>query len=176
MSEKVLPDEQVSQLLGGLGDRAVDLNSWFFDAGDAQRAGRQVGLSREQIAESLTIYLEKGIVELQTDDRGVVTTGNLTDVGLDCYMQACRPRYIAEQLAVRRKLAEHLIRETPDLTNLKLVSELGYPRLVVDHVLRVFARHGLLKIIGPGPEDVGEVLIGSISPEIMAGRHLGYHV
>jgi hypothetical protein len=172
----MLPDEQVSQLLGGLGDRAVALNSWFFEAVDVLRVGRQVGLTSEQIDESLAIYVEKRIVQVGRDETGSFTAGNLTDVGLDCYMQACRPTYPAEQTAVRRKLSEHLIRETPNLTSLTLVNELGHPRLVVDHVLRVFARHGLLKIMGPGPGNTGEVLIGSISPEIVAGGQLGYNV
>jgi hypothetical protein len=57
-----------------------------------------------------------------------------------------------------------------------LADELGYPSLVVDHVLRVFARHGLLQILGPGASAVGEVLIGSISPDIFAGQLLGYSV
>ena len=172
----MLPDEQVSLLLGGLGDRAVDRNSWFFAAADVHGIGRQVGLTSEQIHESLAIYVEKGIVQLERDKTGSVGTGNLTDVGLDCYMQACRPTYPAEQMGVRRKLSEHFIRDTPNLTNLTLVAELGYPRLVVDHILRVFARHGLLKIIGPGPAEAGEVLIGSIAPEILVGRLLGYSV
>ena len=172
----MLPDDQVSRLLGGLGDRAVDLNSWFFEAADVHSIGKQLGLTSEQILESLAIYLEKGIVQLDRDKTGRFTAGNLTDAGLDCYMQACRPGYAAEQMGVRRKLSEHLIKQTPNLTNLALVAELGYPRLVVDHVLRVFARHGLLKIMGPGPTEASEVLIGSISPEIVAGQQLGYSV
>jgi ABC-type Na+ efflux pump permease subunit len=34
----------------------------------------------------------------------------------------------------------------------------------------------LPKILSPDPGDVGEVLISSISPEIVAGRLLGYGV
>jgi hypothetical protein len=170
----VLPDEQVQQLLGGLGDRAVALNAWFFETGDVFRVGAQLGLSSVQVTESLVIYVEKGILQFERDDAGRVVSGSLTDSGLDVYMQACRPSYSSEQMSVRRKLAEHLLRETPDLTNLRLADELGFPRLVVDHVLRVFATHRLLTIIGPGPGEVGEVLIGAISPDIFAGRLLGY--
>jgi len=172
----VLAEEQVQQLLGGLGNRAVDLDLWFFEADDVYGVGMQLGLTPEQITESLAIYVEKGIVQLEVGDSGSFTAGNLTDVGLDCYMRACRPSYAAEQLGVRRKLAEHLVKETPDLTNLMLADELGYPTLVVDHVLRVFARHGLLKILGLGASEIGEVMIGSVSPEIVAGQQLGYNL
>ena len=170
----MLPEERVQQLLGGLGDRAVDLNSWFFTASDVRRAGSDLGLSEVEIDESLAIYEEKLIIELEDNDEGQFVAGNLTDVGLDVYLQACRPSYPAEQVGVRRKLGEHLARETPDLTNLMLADDLDYPLLVVDHVLRIFARHGLLRIFGPGASAAGEVLIGSISPEIFAGRQLGY--
>ena len=172
----MLPEAQVQRLLGGLGDHAVDLDLWFFTVTDVRRIGSDAGLSEADVDESLAIYKEKGIVDLERDLSESFTAGNLTDIGLDCYMQACRPSYPAEQMGVRRKLAEHLIKETPDLTNLMLADELGYPSLVVDHVLRVFARHGLLQILGPGASAVGEVLIGSISPDIFAGQLLGYSV
>ena len=170
------PDEQMSALLKGLGDRAVELNTWFFGPVDVHRVRAQLNLSREETAGAMATLVEKRIVELQGDGIGSFSSGNLTDVGLDCYMQACRPSYPQEQLGVRRKLAEYLIKETPDITNLKLVAALGYPRLVVDHVLRVFGRHGLLEIMGPGPTDVGEVFIGFISQDIVGGQLLGYSV
>ena len=170
------PDEQMSALLKGLGDRAVELNTWFFGPVDVHRIRGQAGLTREQTSEAMALLLEKRIVELESDDIGSFSTGNLTDVGLDCYLQAFRPSYPAEQLGVRRKLAEHFIRETPEITNLTLAAELDCPRLVVDHVLRVFARHGLLEIMGPSPHEVGEVFIGFVSQDIVGGRLLGYSV
>ena len=47
---------------------------------------------------------------------------------------------------------------------------------VVDHVLRVFARHGLLKTTGPGCRDAGEVMIDKISEEVVGGSLLGYEI
>jgi DNA-binding transcriptional ArsR family regulator len=167
-------EEEFVRLLRQLGDRAVALNVWFFGPADVQRLAAQAGLTPPEIAEAFAVLLEKGIVTLERGATVAFATGSLTDVGLDCYLQACRPSYPAEQMGVRRKLAEHLIRETPGVTNLTFADELAYPRLVIDHILRVFATHGLLQITGPGFRDVGEVRIGALSPEIIGGQLLGY--
>ena len=81
--------------------------------------------------------------------------------------------YLDEQLGVRRKLAECFYKETPLVSDRMLAEALGYPRLVVDHILRVFARHGLLRIVGPGDRDAGEVMIDRISEEVVGGSLLG---
>ncbi len=94
------------RLLRHLGDRAVKLNEWFFDAGDLLQAAAQAGLDEAELAESLTILLEKRILLLGRDHAGVLHGGHLTDSGLDAYLQSCRTSYLREQLGVRRKLAE----------------------------------------------------------------------
>ena len=164
------------QLLRHLGDRAVEFNEWFFEAGDLLQAAAQAGLSGAELAESLTILLEKRILLLGRDEAGVVHGGHLTDSGLDAYLQSCRPSYLEEQLGVRRKLAQCFYKETPEVSDRKLAEALGYPRLVVDHILRVFARHDLLRIVGPGGRDAGEVMIDEISDEVVGGSLLGYEI
>ena len=132
------------RLLGHLGDRAVELNEWFFDAGELYHAAAQAGVSDVELTESLTILLEKRILLLGRDEAGVLHGGHLTDSGLDAYLQSCRASYLQEQLGVRRRLAECFYRKAPEVSDRTLAEALGYPRLVVDHILRVFARHGLL--------------------------------
>ncbi len=124
----------------------------------------------------LTILLEKRILLLGHDEAGVLRGGQLTDSGLDAYLQSRRPSYLKEQLGVRRKLAECFYRETPEISDRTIAEALGYPRLVVDHILRVFARHGLLRIVGPGSRDAAEVMIDKISEEVVGGSLLGYEI
>ena len=152
------------------------LNNWFFSGGDFYHAAAQAGLSDEDFVESLPILVEKQILLLGRDEPGAVRAGQLTNVGLDCYLQSCQPSYLEEQLGVRRKLAECFFKEVPEVSHVMLTLQLGYPRLVVDHVLRVFARHGLLRITGPGNRDPGEVFIDGITPEIVGGPLLGYGI
>ena len=122
------------RLLRNLGDRAVELNEWFFDTGDLLQASTSAGLNDEELTESLTILLEKRILLLGRDEAGVLRGGHLTDGGLDAYLQSCRPSYLKEQLGVRRKLAECFYKETPGVSDRTLAEALGYPRLVVDLV------------------------------------------
>ena len=70
---------------------------------------------------------------------------------------------------MRRKLAECYFKEIAGVTDLTITEQLGYPRLVVDHILRVFARHGLMEITGPRSRDEGEVKIDGITEEIVGG-------
>ncbi len=170
------PEEPFVRLLRRLGDRAVALNEWFFDAGDVVHAATQAGLSDDELAASLEILLEKRVLLLAHDEAGVMRGGHLTDSGLDVYLQSCRASYPREQLGVRRKLAACFYRQTPEVSDRTLAEELGYPRLVVDHILRVYARHGLLRIVGPGSRDAGEVMIDQISEEVVGGSLLGYEV
>ena len=164
------------RLLRHLGDRAVALNEWFLSGGDLYHAAAQAGLSDAELTESLEILLEKRILLLGRDEAGIVHGGQLTDSGLDAYLQSCRASYSDEQLGVRRKLAECFYRQTPDVSDRTIAEALGYPRLVVDHILRVFARHGLLRIVGPGSRDAGEVIIDGISEEVVGGSLLGYEI
>jgi len=53
------------------------------------------------------------------------------------------------------------------------VTELDYPRLVIDHVLWEFASHELPEIMGPGPADVGQVLVGHISQDMVRDETVG---
>ena len=110
-------EEPFVQLLRHLGDRAIELNEWFFEAGDLLQAAAQAGMSEVELAESLTILLEKRILLLGRDEAGVVHGGHLTDSGLDAYLQSCRASYLDEQLGVRRKLAEYLYKETPGVSD-----------------------------------------------------------
>ena len=169
-------EEPFVRLLRHLGDRAVELNEWFFDTGDLLQASTSAGLNDEEVAESLTILLERRVLVLARDTAGVLHGGHLTDSGLDAYLQSCRPSYLEEQLGVRRKLAQCFYKETPEVSDRKLAEALGYPRLVVDHILRVFARHDLLRIVGPGGRDAGEVMIDRISEEVVGGSLLGYEI
>ena len=59
-------DKQVSQLLQGLGDRALVDEPCLFGAVDVHRVREQVGLSREQADESLDVLVARGMVELRT--------------------------------------------------------------------------------------------------------------
>jgi hypothetical protein len=169
----VTAEEPFVRLLRHLGDRAVELDEWFFRAGELYHAATQAGLSDAELTESLETLLEKRIILLGRDEAGIVRGGQLTDSGLDCYLQSCRGSYFDEQLGVRRKMAECFYRETPEISDRTIAEALGYPRLVVDHILRVFARHGLLRIVGPGDRDAGEVMIDRISEEVVGGSLLG---
>ena len=122
------------------------------------------------------ILLEKRVLLLARDQAGVLHGGQLTDDGLDAYLQSCRASYLEEQLGVRRKLAECYFKEIAGVTDLTITEQLGYPRLVVDHILRVFARHGLMEITGPRSRDEGEVKIDGITEEIVGGPLLGYSI
>ncbi len=76
------------RLLRHLGDRADELNEWFFYAGELYHAAAQAGLSEAELAESLTILLQKRILLLGRDEAGIMHRGQLTDGGLDCYLQS----------------------------------------------------------------------------------------
>jgi RIO-like serine/threonine protein kinase len=84
-------DEQVSQLLQGLGDRALVAESRLFGAVDVHRVREQAGLTREQADESLDVLVARGMVELERGATGVISSGKLTEVGYDCYLRSRRP-------------------------------------------------------------------------------------
>lgn len=129
------PEELFVRLLRHLGNRAVELNAWFFTAGDLYHAAAQAGLDTEEMAESLVVLLEKRILLLGRDEGDAVQAGQLTDDGLDVYLQCCRPSYLDEQLGVRRKLAEYFFKETTGVSDVTITDPLGYPRLVVGPLL-----------------------------------------
>jgi RIO-like serine/threonine protein kinase len=87
----MLLDEQVSQLLQGLGDRALVAESRLFGAVDVHRVREQAGLTREQTDESLNTLVTRGMVELERGATGVISSGKLTEVGYDCYLRTRRP-------------------------------------------------------------------------------------
>lgn len=140
------------QLLGAMGEEAVRDFGEVFKSEEFMRVAAELGVSEGAYIESLEVLAADGYIELRrTFGTGLssMRTFRLTRLGLEAYARTFVEGYDDMQRAVIAYLAASAKEQGTDRD---LAEALGFPRLLVLHLLRLLASEGLLGLSDPnGP-------------------------